>query len=284
MNYKDITIGIVTYKSESVIFNCLDSIKKIKNVIIFDNSKDIALKNRIKKKYPHIKFIISSKNSGYGSGNNSIIKICNTPYIYILSPDTILNKNNEVELLRAIKKKKDFSIIAPLAKENNFGNFSEKLIDKKKDIYEVDFVKGFAMLFNKKKIKSIGMFDENIFLYLEEIDLCKRLRIINEKIYICKKSKIRHLGAKSSDIGFDYEKCRNWHWMWSQVYFEKKFQNNLKVNVKYFFKLISNILRLVIFLFLLNKKQAIISYFRFSGIFNGLIGKKSWYRPFLKKI
>lgn len=284
MNYKDITIGIVTYKSESVIFNCLDSIKKIKNVIIFDNSKDIALKNRIKKKYPHIKFIISSKNSGYGSGNNSIIKICNTPYIYILSPDTILNKNNEVELLRAIKKKKDFSIIAPLAKENNFGNFSEKLIDKKKDIYEVDFVKGFAMLFNKKKIKNIGMFDENIFLYLEEIDLCKRLRIINEKIYICKKSKIRHLGAKSSDIGFDYDKCRNWHWMWSQVYFEKKFQNNIKVNFKYFFKLIYNILRFLIFLFLLNKKQAIISYFRFSGIFNGLIGKKSWYRPLQKKI
>ena len=284
MNYKDITIGIVTYKSESVIFNCLDSIKKIKNVIIFDNSKDIALKNRIKKKYPHIKFIISSKNSGYGSGNNSIIKICNTPYIYILSPDTILNKNNEVELLRAIKKKKDFSIIAPLAKENNFGNFSEKLIDTKKDIYEVDFVKGFAMLFNKKKIKNIGMFDENIFLYLEEIDLCKRLKIINEKIYICKKSKIRHLGAKSSDIGFDYDKCRNWHWMWSQVYFEKKFQNNIKVNFKYFFKLIYNILRFLIFLFLLNKKQVIISYFRFSGIFNGLIGKKSWYRPFLKKI
>ena len=32
------------------------------------------------------------------------------------------------------------------------------------------------MLFNKDKIKKIGMFDENIFLYLEEIDLCKRLR------------------------------------------------------------------------------------------------------------
>ena len=72
MNYKDITIGIVTYKSESVIFNCLDSIKRIKNIIIFDNSNDNALKKKIKKKYPHIKFIISSKNSGYGSGNNSI--------------------------------------------------------------------------------------------------------------------------------------------------------------------------------------------------------------------
>ena len=49
MNYSDVTIGIVTYKSESVIFNCLKSIKKIKNIIIFDNSNDLQLKYKIKK-------------------------------------------------------------------------------------------------------------------------------------------------------------------------------------------------------------------------------------------
>ena len=45
MNYNDITVGIVTFKSESVIFNCLKSIKKIKKIIIFDNSNDLNLKN-----------------------------------------------------------------------------------------------------------------------------------------------------------------------------------------------------------------------------------------------
>ena len=57
------------------------------------------------------------------------------------------------------------------------------------------------MLFNLNKVKKIGMFDKNIFLYLEEIDLCRRLRLKKNKIYICKKANITHLGAKSSNLG-----------------------------------------------------------------------------------
>ena len=51
------------------------------------------------------------------------------------------------------------------------------------------------MLFNKKKIIDIGMFDKKIFLYLEDIDLCKRLKMAKEKIYISRFSKVSHLGA-----------------------------------------------------------------------------------------
>ena len=51
MNYNDITVGIVTFKSEKVIFQCLKSIKKIKKIIIFDNSNDIKLKKKIAKIY-----------------------------------------------------------------------------------------------------------------------------------------------------------------------------------------------------------------------------------------
>ena len=61
MNYNDVTIGIVTFKSEKVIFNCLKSIKNIKKIIIFDNSNDTQLKYKISRKYPNIKFIISKK-------------------------------------------------------------------------------------------------------------------------------------------------------------------------------------------------------------------------------
>ena len=61
MNYKDITIGIVTYKSEKVLFNCLKSIKKINKIIIYDNSNDLVLKNKVKFNYPKIKYILSKK-------------------------------------------------------------------------------------------------------------------------------------------------------------------------------------------------------------------------------
>jgi N-acetylglucosaminyl-diphospho-decaprenol L-rhamnosyltransferase len=64
MNYNQITVGIVTFRSENVIFNCLKSIKKIENIIILDNSNDETLKKEIKKKYPKIKIILSKKNLG----------------------------------------------------------------------------------------------------------------------------------------------------------------------------------------------------------------------------
>ena len=79
------------------------------------------------------------------------------------------------------------------------------------------------MLIDKQKIKKIGMFDKNIFLYLEEIDLCKRLNLNNQKIYLNTRAKVFHKAAKSSNIkNFEFEKCRNWHWMWSSVYYKKK--------------------------------------------------------------
>ena len=279
MNYNDVTIGIVTFKSEKVIFNCLKSIKNIKKIIIFDNSNDIELKHKILKKYPKIQFIVSKKNLGYGGGNNQILKKSKTKYFFLLSPDTILKKKCEQELMKQINKIKDFSLIAPFAKEKNFGFFQENKKIKNKNLLEVDYVKGFAMLFNTKKIKKFKMFDENIFLYLEEIDLCKRLRKKNHKIYVCKNAKIVHIGAKSSNLGFEYEKCRNWHWMWSKVYFDKKHFGTFYAVNKYFFQIIKDIFKLTIFSMMLNRKKVFISYLRLSGVFNSLLGNSSWYRP-----
>ena len=279
MNYSDITIGIVTFKSESVIFDCLKSVKKIKKIIIFDNSNDISLKTKIKRKYPKIKFILSKKNLGFGGGNNKILNLVKTKFFFLLSPDTILHKNCETELLKKINKLNSFSVLAPFAKENNYGFFDQENKNSKNLFFEVDYVKGFSMLFDSKKLKKYKGFDENIFLYLEEIDLCKRLRENNEKIFIYKKARIKHLGASSSNIGFEYEKCRNWHWMWSKVYFDKKHKGILITLLKYLLEILNIFIKLIFYLFVFNKKKIILSSLRLSGILNCLVGNSSWYRP-----
>ena len=279
MNYNQITVGIVTFKSESVIFNCLKSIKKIKNIIIFDNSNDKLLKIKIKKRYPKIKIFLSKKNLGYGAANNKIIKKSKTPYIFILSPDVILQKDCEKNLIQSIDNlKEEFSIISPVSKIKNYG-FYKNEIKTKNNILEVDYVDGFAMLINRTKIKNIGMFDDKIFLYTEEIDLCKRLRLANQSIYIDKNSKVIHLGAKSTNIGFEFDKCRNWHWMWSQVYFAKKYSNNFIVYFKFTILLFIQLLKIFFYIILFNKKEIINKTMRLSGTLNSLLGKSSWYRP-----
>ena len=268
MNIKDITVGIVTFRSEKVIFKCLKSLENIKKIIIIDNSNDLILKEKIKKVYPHINFILSKKNNGYGGGNNKIFKLAKTSHVLVLNPDTILSKNCIKELIhQANLIKNKFAILAPC----------EKNIIKK-EIMEVDHVKGFSMLVNLSKIKKIKMFDENFFLYLEEIDLCKRLKSASEKIYICGKAKITHLSAKSSNIGFEFEKCRNWHWMWSKVYYNKKHKSFFYAFRDAFLTILFNYTKGILF-YLFNKKISQIYFLRGSGTLNAIMGKNSWYRP-----
>ena len=279
MNYNQITVGIVTLKSDKVIFDCLNSIKKIKNIIIFDNSNDKFLKKKINLIFPKIKIYLSKKNLGYGVANNRIIKSAKTPFVFILSPDVILKKNCEENLLKTVKKlKQEFAIIAPTSKRISYGFFNKKFFPKN-NLFSVDYVGGFAMLINKVKVKTVGMFDKNIFLYYEEIDLCKRLGLANQKIYVDKKSKVEHLGAKSSNIGFEFEKCRNWHYMWSRVYFEKKYSFKFLINVKYAYLLFPQFLKIIFYSLLLNKEEVINKTMRLSGTFNALIGRRSWFRP-----
>ena len=279
MNYNQITIGIVTYKSEKVLFDCLKSIKKIRNIIIFDNSNDTELKKIIDKRYPKIRFIKSIKNLGYGAANNRIIKESNTKFVFILSPDVILKKNCEQNLLKSLLKlKNNFSVLSPFEKNKNH-EYSKKKFSNNKNLLEVNYANGFALLINKYDFKKIGMFDENIFLYNEEIDLFKRLRISNLKIYIDRNSEVKHLGGKSSNIGNEFDKCRNWHWMWSQVYFQKKYKKKFLINIKFTLILFVLLWKIIFYFLIFKKKKAIDKVMRFSGTLNAILGRSSWYRP-----
>ena len=284
MNYNEITISLVLFRSEKVVFQCLKSINnKIKKIIIFDNSNDSVLKKIINKKYPNINYILSKKNIGFGAAHNKVIKLAKTPYVFVLNPDTILDKNCIKELINGSNKvSNNFEVISPLEKSNNYG-FFENIYEKRlnnKTIIDVDFVKGFSMLIKKSKV---NYFDDNFFLYLEEIDLCKRIKLRKKKIFIIKKSKIRHLEAKSSNIGFEFEKCRNWHWMWSKVYYNIKYKNFFYVLSKVSFEILFNFIKGVLFL-LFNKKKSLIFFLRGLGAISALFGRKSSYRPNLYPI
>ena len=96
--------------------------------------------------------------------------------------------------------------------------------------------------------------------------------------------KIFHDGGKSHDpsINFEMELSRNWHWMWSTFYFNKKHSGFFISLIIVIPKLISSILKSIFFLIILNKKKKEIYFQRFSGLVNSIIGKSSWYRPRIK--
>jgi len=280
MNYKDITIIIVTFKSEKVIFDCLKSVKRVNNVIIVDNSNDKTLKKKILSKFPKIQIILSSENLGYGMGNNLALRRVKTKYALILNPDTILTSRCILELLILAKKLKNkFSIIAPSNASNikNYRYYKKQAKDIK-DYFKVDYVKGFAMFLNIKKVKKINFFDENFFMYLEEIDLCKRLSQISQDIYISNKAKIKHHGEKSSNIGFDFQLNRNWHWMWSKIYFSSKHNGFFMTRIISFPIILKLILQCMFNILFMKKNKFLIRTYRLWGLLSAYFGLKSFFR------
>ena len=273
----NLTIVIVSFNSGDILHRCIKSIDKKYPIIIVENSLNNKLKFELEKIYPNVNYILPKENLGYGAGNNLGIKQAKSKYVLILNPDTILYEDTISNLLIQAEIIKDFSIIGPRIVENE----NEKTELLKKDNESVQYIKGFAILFNKEKFDKIGLFDENYFLYFEEIDLCKRITNSGNKIYLVKNSLIKHVGGKSHEDKFNVEMelSRNWHWMWSTFYYYKKNYNYLYAVKKVYKNFLSSLFKFLFYSLVFNKEKKMIYYQRMSGIFNGIIGKKSWYRP-----
>ena len=280
----DLTFLIVTFKSEESIHRCVDLIPKKYPILVIENSADNFFKSDLEKKYNNVKCILAGENTGFGKASNIGLNLVKSKYAFLINPDTLLTSNTIEQLIHYSQEINDFALLSPVMEDPEDKNYS---IYKKKflpintlEYLEIDFIKGFAMFFNMSKFKSIGFFDEKIFLYFEEDDLCRRVRKLNQKIYVIFSSKITHAGGQSHNKEFNEEMdhSRHWHHMWSYYYYNKKHFTFLCALLITFDKFISYFLRVLFYTLLFNKNKKKYKQ-RLSGLLNSYMGKPSWYRP-----
>jgi len=281
MSIKDLTIVITSFRSENVIQECLKHIDKECKVINIENSDNQEHKKNIEKNFKNVECILAGENLGYAKANNIGLENTKTKYALILNPDARLSSNALKNFFIAVEKHPDFAMIGPGLM--NFDPNKNKLF-KKNNLEPTKSIRGYAMFLNLSQFQGIGFFDEKFFIYLEEIDLCRRLVKKGKKIYIDPNIEIFHKGGKSHDssINFEMELSRNWHWMWSQFYFQKKHSGYLSSFVQTIPKFLSTILRIILYSLLLNKGKLLIYFYRLKGIISGILGQSSWYRPKIK--
>ncbi len=272
MNLTDITVVIVTFKSEHKIFSCLDSIPKESKIIIIENSDNIKFKQKLEAYRSNVECFLLKRNDGYAVGNNFGLSKVKTKFALVINPDTRLLKNSLENFYTTAQENSDFWLIGP---NQDFTNFKQN-----GNILKVDNIKGYAMFFNMKKFNN-KFFDENFFLYFEEIDLCKKIKDSKGTILVNPKIKVEHDGGGSVRmVSLDeLEINRNWHWMWSTFYFHKKHKGFTLALIIIIPKFISATLKFLLYSVILNKKKKLIYFSRLSGLTNSIIGKKSWFRP-----
>ena len=294
-NIHNLTIVIVTYRTdEKILTDCLNSIDPQINILIVENSKNNKFKEKLENKYPNLNVVLSGRNLGYGAGNNFGLTRVKTKFALILNPDVTLEQNFIKELDKYLDQQINFHIMGVNYRNNtqwkSSGFFSEfdkkiKLKHEEKSNHDsleiVDWIVGYTMLINLEKFESRELFDENIFLYFEDFDLCRRIKSIEGKIYSSKDLLAKHLGKKGStdqDYNLEFEILRNWHWMWSTFYYHKKYYGHLYAVYKNYGKLFRSIFYLFLYTILFNTKNRKIYSARASGLLNAMLGKKSWYR------
>ena len=282
----DITIVIVSFNSGEILERCLKTIdNKRFPTLVIENSNNENLKNYIENKYANVSFLLSRENLGYGKANNLGINKAKTKHVLILNPDTQLQDDTVDNLIHCANQNPDFALIAPeIISQDIKVDTTRNDQNDNGDFKEVSIIKGFAFLLNKEVLKEVGLFDENFFLYFEEIDLCRRVIKNKRKIFLSRNSKVYHKGGSShvKEINNEMELSRNWHYMWSKFYYHKKHYGFLYSIAKILPSFVSSIIKFLFFSCIFHKEKKNIYFHRMSGIYNSILGKNSWYRPKIK--
>ena len=220
-SYKEslVSIVVLNYNAGKLLLNCIESIKKSSyqniEILVVDNISSDNSQIECKKKFPDIKLIQNDENLGYCGGNNAGIKKAEGEFIIILNPDTIVETNWIDELLNAQKEFGDGLYqpkILSLNEENTIqstGNMlhifgfgfardkGNKVIERKEEIEKVGYASGTCLFTTRKVLDKIGLLDEFLFLYHDDLDLGWRGAQIGINSFYVPKSKIYHVESYS---------------------------------------------------------------------------------------
>jgi len=276
--YQELHILSVSFKSEHIIKKFLKQFNKKFKITLVENSNNYLLKKNLEKEFKNLKVILTGKNLGFGKAFNLGVKNINSRYVLHLNPDAQITHQNINKLIIFLKRNSSVGIVAP--REILKVTKNVKINKKISNYSEVPFVKGFVMMLNIKNCIKTKFFDENFFLYMEEIDFCKRLSRLNKKIFLLNNAVAKHLGGKSHNpiYNFEMELQRNWHFMWSLYYFNKKHYGVVFAIKATIVKFISAFFKKHFYLIVNNKNKHLIYKYRFEGLLNSYLNKKSFLR------
>ncbi|OGH11666.1 MAG: hypothetical protein A3B38_03040 [Candidatus Levybacteria bacterium RIFCSPLOWO2_01_FULL_36_13] len=222
-----LSIVLINYKKYNLTISCLNSLitnfkkefsENIFEVIIVDNaSNDGSLKvlnSEVKdKKYNNVRIIENKKNDGFGKGCNIGVSCSSGKFLLFLNNDTVVNDRGILDMVTYIEQSPSVAILGGQLKnidgslQPSSGSFytlakaimlllglqKYRLLDKSPDkISEVDWVKGGLLMIRKEIFNLLNGFDENMFMYIEDMELCYRAKKMGYKTFFFPDLNILH--------------------------------------------------------------------------------------------
>ena len=232
----DLSVIIVCYKGWDRLIKCLESLDSFTGkdfsleVIIVDNKSADETFAIIEKKFSRFKFVRNEINGGFANGCNLGAKNAVGEYFLFLNPDTVATESEVGKLLNYARQNLSYSILSCRQVNENgretgssgpfpqllnltglqrsvFGRLTshnsglrEKGQNNCTAIKFPDWISGSVVLMRKELFNRINGFDEDFWMYFEDVDLCKRVRNLGGEIALCRDVTIEHNHGGSSRI------------------------------------------------------------------------------------
>jgi GT2 family glycosyltransferase len=222
-----ITVSIVSHGHGEMVDRLIEQLRNVESVsqiiLTLNIPQLIKIKNNEK-----ITIIQNEMPFGFGANHNNAFKLCTQPFFCVLNPDIELVEDPFPTLLECIKQQ-SLCLTAPIIVSSSgtiedsaraFPTWSSLLrklffsfegrwpLDLKKSVNYPDWVAGMFMLFTSIGYKEIDGFDTNYFLYYEDVDICRRIRMRGYEIGLCTKVKAIHDAQRTSRKNI---KFLTWH-------------------------------------------------------------------------
>ncbi len=229
-----LSIIIVNYKGWNALDECLNSLEDIHSekysfeVIVVDNCSNDGNFFVFQKKFYQFTFILNSGNNGFANGCNVGAANASSDYLLFLNPDTIVDKPNLESFFEAyLNHQNEIAVLSCLQIDENgkfykqhnllpqfatffgipraiyklfFKNKISAIFQENDDFMYPEWITGAVVLLSKKWFDKVSGWNEDFWMYMEDVDLCKRITDANGKVAVYKKATIFHKHGGASRI------------------------------------------------------------------------------------
>lgn len=233
-----LSVIILNYNVRHFLELCVISVKQAiqdldAEIIVIDNASSDDSCAMMREHFPEINLIENQINVGFPKGNNIGVAQAKGEYLCILNPDTVVAEDTFTELFSFVKRKSNLGIVGvrlfdgagnflPESKRGvptpfvaftkitglyklskSFDKYYASQVDEG-DSGEVDILVGAFMFMKRELYNSVGGFDENCFMYADDIDLSYRVLQQGKQNYYCADTTVIHYKGESTVKDFTY--------------------------------------------------------------------------------
>jgi GT2 family glycosyltransferase len=199
----DISLSIVNTNSRELLLACLESVRRSASghvtieTVVLDNASSDGSAVAVRERYPEVRLIEQPFRAGFAANHNRVIRETSGRFVFVLNEDTVSDDWAFGRLAAELDAHPDVAALGPRLiypngrQQDSAWRFPTPLTSllslptlgrigvvqsRGRRSRAVDWVMGAAMLIRRDALDDVGLFDEDFFIYFEEVDLCFRLR------------------------------------------------------------------------------------------------------------